>query len=157
MMKYVFVLVLLGLGGVASVLGANIVYRWTHNMTDSPRIMPGERAFPMAPGSIPRGGELTLPREERDAAALRRNPVAATPASSSSIREASAGVSPRAATSTSSDQPPPGLISGRSGSAARIVSRLRSSSAVHSATCACGPRSTASAARRATETVPVVL
>ena len=81
MMKYVFVLVLLGLGGVASILGGNIVYRWTHNMTESPRIVPGERAFPMAAGSIPRGGELTLPKEERDAAALRRNPMAATPAS----------------------------------------------------------------------------
>ena len=81
MMKYVFVLVLLLLGGVASVLGANVVYRWTHNMSDSPRIMPGERAFSMAPGSVPRGGELRLSKEQREAAAARRNPIAATPAS----------------------------------------------------------------------------
>ncbi len=81
MMKYVFVLVLLLLGGVASVLGANVVYRWTHNMTESPRIVTGERAFTMAPGSVPRGGEVTLPKEEREAAGARRNPVVPTPAS----------------------------------------------------------------------------
>jgi mono/diheme cytochrome c family protein len=81
MMKYVFVLVLLIVGGVASVLGANVAYRWFHNMTESPRIMPGERAFVMPPGSVPRGGEVTLPKEEREAAAARRNPIAASPAS----------------------------------------------------------------------------
>ena len=81
MMKYVFVLVLLLLGGVASVLGMNVGYRWFHNMTESPRIMPGERAFSMPPGSVPRGGELRIPKEEREAAAQRRNPIAATPAS----------------------------------------------------------------------------
>jgi mono/diheme cytochrome c family protein len=80
-MKYVFVLVLLLVGGVAGVLGLNVGYRWFHNMTESPRIMPGERAFSMPPGSVPRGGELRLPKEEREAAALRRNPIAATPAS----------------------------------------------------------------------------
>ena len=80
-MKYVFVLVLLMLGGVAGVLGLNVVYRWFHNMTESPRIMPGERAFSMPTGSVPRGGELRLPKEEREAAALRRNPIPATPAS----------------------------------------------------------------------------
>ena len=80
-MKYVFVLVLLLLGGVASVLGLNVGYRWFHNMTESPRIMPFERAFRMPPGSVPRGGELRLPKEEREAAALRRNPVPATPVS----------------------------------------------------------------------------
>jgi mono/diheme cytochrome c family protein len=80
-MKYVFVLVLLMLGGVASVLGLNVGYRWFHNMTESPRIMPFERAFSMPPGSVPRGGELQLPKEEREAAALRRNPIPATPTS----------------------------------------------------------------------------
>ena len=35
----------------------------------------------MSPGSVPRGGELRLPKEEREAAALRRNPIPATPAS----------------------------------------------------------------------------
>jgi mono/diheme cytochrome c family protein len=80
-MKYVFVLVLLLVGGVASVLGLNVGYRWFHNMTESPRIMPGERAFSMPPGSLPRGGELRLPKEEREVAALRRNPIPVTPAS----------------------------------------------------------------------------
>ena len=80
-MKYVFVLVLLMLGGVAGVLGLNVGYRWFHNMTESPRIMPGERAFSMPTGSVPRGGELRLPKEEREVAALRRNPIPATPAS----------------------------------------------------------------------------
>jgi mono/diheme cytochrome c family protein len=80
-MKYVFVLVLLMLGGVASVLGLNVGYRWFHNMTESPRIMPFERAFSIPPGSVPRGGELQLPKEEREAAALRRNPIPATPTS----------------------------------------------------------------------------
>ena len=81
MMKYVFVLILLAVGGVAGVLGLNVGYRWYHNMTDSPRIMPGERQFTMPPGSVPRGGELRLPKEEREAAAARKNPIAATPAS----------------------------------------------------------------------------
>jgi mono/diheme cytochrome c family protein len=81
MMKYVFVLVLLLVGGVAGVLGLNVGYRWFHNMTESPRIMPGERAFSMPAGSVPRGGELRLPKEEREAAALRRNPIPATPVS----------------------------------------------------------------------------
>ena len=80
-MKYVFVLVLLMLGGVAGVLGLNVGYRWFHNMTESPRIMPGERAFSMPSGSVPLGGELRLPKEERETAALRRNPIPATPAS----------------------------------------------------------------------------
>ena len=80
-MKYVFVLVLLVVGGVASVLGLNVGYRWFHNMTESARIMPGERAFSMPPGSVPRGGELRLPKEERETAALRRNPIPATAAS----------------------------------------------------------------------------
>ena len=82
MMKWVFLLTLLVLGAAAAVLGSNVVYRWTHNMTESPRIMPGERAFAMAPGSVPRdGGELYYPKEAREAAAARRNPVAATPES----------------------------------------------------------------------------
>ena len=49
-------------------------------MTATQRVMPGERDFSMPPGSLPRsGGELiTRPSEERDAAATRRNPVAAS-------------------------------------------------------------------------------
>ena len=81
MMKYVFLLVLLALGGAAGLLGSIVVYRWTHNMAESPRIMPGERAFAMAPGSVARGGELYYPKEAREAASARANPIPRTPAS----------------------------------------------------------------------------
>ncbi|HUG36603.1 MAG TPA: cytochrome c, partial [Candidatus Limnocylindrales bacterium] len=80
MMKFVFLLVLLVLGGAGGLLGMNVATRWVDNMTQTPRVMPGERIFAMPSGSIPRrGGELTYPKEEREAAAARKNPVAATP------------------------------------------------------------------------------
>jgi len=82
MMKYVFVLVLLVLGGAAGALGSNVVYRWTHNMFQTQRLMPGKAVFSMAPGSVARtGSELYYPKEAREAAAARKNPVAATPES----------------------------------------------------------------------------
>ncbi len=60
-------------------MGGVAVTRWTNNMTATARIVPGERVFPMPAGILPRtGGELTLPREERDVAAKRPNPVKAT-------------------------------------------------------------------------------
>lgn len=78
-MKYVFALVLLVVGVVAAVQGGILVMRWNDNMTQTPRVMPGERAFAMPVGSVPRaGGELYYPKEEREAAALRKNPVPAT-------------------------------------------------------------------------------
>src|SRR4029079_10190454 len=80
-MKYVFVLVLLLVGGVASVLGLNVGYRWFHNMTESARIMPGERAVSIPPGRVPRRGELRVVQGERGAPARRRTPTPATPAS----------------------------------------------------------------------------
>lgn len=82
MMKYVFVLVLLGVGAAAGVQGLAIVYRWNHDMIQTQRVMPGEMNFAMAPGSLPRSGsQLYYSKEQRDAAALRRNPIPATPAS----------------------------------------------------------------------------
>lgn len=79
MMKYVFVLVLLAVGAAAGAQGLAIVYRWNHDMIQSPRIMPGEMNFAMAPGSLPRsGGQLHYSKEQREAAALRKNPVPAT-------------------------------------------------------------------------------
>jgi len=82
MMKYVFALGLLVVAAAAAVQGAVVVMRWRDNMTQTPRVMPGERAFAMPLGSVPRtGGELYYPREEREAAAARKNPVPATPAS----------------------------------------------------------------------------
>jgi mono/diheme cytochrome c family protein len=85
MMKYVFVLVLLLVGGVAGVQGLAIVYRWTHDMIQTQGVRPGEMNFAMAPGSLPRsGGQLYYSKEQREAAALRKNPV---PASAESIRK----------------------------------------------------------------------
>ena len=82
MMKYVFLLVLLVVGASAGLMGLNIGLRWLDNMTATPKVLPGERVFAMPTGSIPRrGGELSYPKEEREAAALRKNPVAASPES----------------------------------------------------------------------------
>ena len=82
MMKWVFVLTLLVFGGVSGVLGSNLVVRWTNNMSQTQRVTPQERVFAMPPGSVPReAGELVIPKEEREVAAARRNPVAATPES----------------------------------------------------------------------------
>ena len=64
MMKYVFVLVLLIVGGVAGVQGTAIVYRWTHDMIVTQGVRPGEMNFAMAPGSLPRtGGQLYYSKE----------------------------------------------------------------------------------------------
>ena len=82
MMKYVFVLALLMVGGAASVQGILLVYRWNHNMTVTQRIMPGEMSFAMAPGSLPReGGQLYYSKEQREAASARKNPVPSSPES----------------------------------------------------------------------------
>ena len=82
MMKYVFVLVLLVIGGVGGVLGLNVVYRWTHNMSTSQRVTPGEMVFSMPSGAVARtGSELVYAKEAREAAAARRNPVPSTPES----------------------------------------------------------------------------
>ncbi len=82
MMKYVFVLVLLVVGGAGGALGLNVVYRWTHNMFTTQRVMPGEAVFSMPPGGVARSGsELAYAKEAREAAAARKNPVPATPAS----------------------------------------------------------------------------
>lgn len=79
MMKYVFVLVLLAVGAVAGAQGLIIVYRWTHDMINTQRVMPGEMSFAMAPGSLPRtGSQLYYAKDQREAAALRKNPVPAT-------------------------------------------------------------------------------
>ena len=85
MMKYVFVLVLLLVGGAAGVQGLAMVYRWTHDMIETQGVKPGEMNFAMAPGSLPRtGGQLYYSKEQREAAALRKNPV---PASAESLRK----------------------------------------------------------------------
>src|SRR5262249_60192220 len=75
MMKYVFMLMLLVVGAAAAAWGGAIVYRWNHNMTETARIVPGERIFTVPPGVIPRGGDLIIPKEQRDVAAKQPNPV----------------------------------------------------------------------------------
>ena len=81
-MKYLFGLVLLMILAAGGVMGGAIVVRWTDNMTATVRVGPGERVLPMPAGILPRtGGELTPPREERDAGAKRPNPVKTTPES----------------------------------------------------------------------------
>ena len=44
-MKYVFILMLLVVGAAAGAWGAAIVVRWNDNMTQTARIVPGERAW----------------------------------------------------------------------------------------------------------------
>ncbi len=81
-MKWVFVLVVLIILSAGLVLGGVIVTRWRDNMTQTVKIVPGEQIFAMPTGTVPRsGGELWLPREEREAAAKRPNPLRATPES----------------------------------------------------------------------------
>jgi mono/diheme cytochrome c family protein len=79
--KYVFMLVLLVIAACGALMVGVIGYRWMHNMTETPRVMPGERLFPMPAGMVPRGGELLVPREQRDLAAKRPNPIKPTAAS----------------------------------------------------------------------------
>lgn len=80
-MKYVFLLVLLIVAACGALMLAVVGYRWVHNMSETARVLPGERVFPMPAGVVPRGGELIPPREQRDLAAKRPNPVKMTAAS----------------------------------------------------------------------------
>jgi mono/diheme cytochrome c family protein len=73
--KYVFILVLLIMAAAGGLMGGVAAYRWLNNMAQTARIVPGERIFIMPTGVVPRGGELVLSREQRDAAARRPNPV----------------------------------------------------------------------------------
>src|SRR5262249_4301492 len=80
-MKYVFIVVLLIVASAGGLMGLVVVYRWSNNMTYTPRIMPGERIFVMPAGVMPRGGALIIPKEQRDVAARQPNPVRPTPES----------------------------------------------------------------------------
>ena len=77
-MKYVFILVLLIIASAGGLLGAIVVLRWSNNMTQTVRIVPGERVFAMPVGLVPRGGTLIIPKEKRDVAAKLPNPVKAS-------------------------------------------------------------------------------
>ena len=80
-MKYVFILVLLIIASAGAVLGGVVAFRWVHNMTQTARIVPGERNFPMPSGVIPRGAVAIIPKDQRDVAAREPNPVKLTEAS----------------------------------------------------------------------------
>jgi mono/diheme cytochrome c family protein len=71
-------LVLAVLAAAAGLMGAVVAYRFVNNMTQTSRIQPGERVFAMPAGVVPRGGELLVPREQRDVAAKVPNPVKPT-------------------------------------------------------------------------------
>jgi len=79
--KYVFILCLLIVAAAGGLMGAAVVVRWNDNMTQTPRIVPGERVFRMPAGVVPRGGELIIPKEQRDVAAKAPNPVRMSEAS----------------------------------------------------------------------------
>jgi len=85
--KYVFILCLLIVAAAGGLMGAAVVVRWNDNMTQTPRIVPGERVFRMPAGVVPRGGELIVPREQRDVAAKAPNPVRMSEASLAIGRE----------------------------------------------------------------------
>ncbi len=86
-MKYVFILCLLIVAAAGGLMGAAVVVRWNDNMTQTPRIVPGERVFRMPAGVVPRGGELIVPKEQRDVAAKAPNPVKMSDASVAIGRE----------------------------------------------------------------------
>jgi mono/diheme cytochrome c family protein len=67
--------------GSGGLLGTAAVYRWNDNMTQTARILPGERVFPMPPGVVARGRERILPKEQRDLAATQPNPIKTSEAS----------------------------------------------------------------------------
>ena len=86
-MKYVFLLVLAVVGAAAAMMGGVVALRWINNMTQTPRIVTGERVFAMPAGVVARGGTLILPREQREQAAKIPNPVKATPDSVATGKE----------------------------------------------------------------------
>lgn len=74
-MKYAFILVLAIVAGSAGLMGAVVAHRFMNNMTQSARIMPGERNFPMPAGVVARGKEAVIPKEQREIAMKVPNPV----------------------------------------------------------------------------------
>jgi mono/diheme cytochrome c family protein len=75
MMKYVFILVLAIVAASAGLMGAVVVYRFVNNMSQTARIVPGERNFPMPARVVARGKEAVIPKEQREIATKMPNPV----------------------------------------------------------------------------------
>ena len=86
-MKYVFVLTLLVVAAAGGMMGTAVVIRWNDNMTETPKIVPGERVFKMPQGVVPRGGDLVIRKEQREIAAKQPNPIKASEASVTIGRE----------------------------------------------------------------------
>ena len=80
-MKYVFILVLLIVASAGALLAGVIGYRWLNNMTQTAKIVPGERVFAMPSGVVPRGTRPIIPKEQRDVAAKEPNPIKPTESS----------------------------------------------------------------------------
>jgi mono/diheme cytochrome c family protein len=79
--KYLFGFALLLVVGAGGLMGFAIVTRFVNNMTQTPRIVTGERVFTLPAGVVARGGQPTIPREARDLAARLPNPTRVTPES----------------------------------------------------------------------------
>jgi mono/diheme cytochrome c family protein len=74
-MKWVFLLCLLVVGGVAGAMGALVAYRWGTSMQNDVKVMPGLTTMAQPAGTVPReGAELVVARETYLA---RKNPVPA--------------------------------------------------------------------------------
>ena len=80
-MKYVFILVLLIIASAGALLVSVIGYRWLNNMTQTAKLVPGERVFAMPSGVVPRGTRPLNPKEQRDVAAKQPNPITASDSS----------------------------------------------------------------------------
>jgi mono/diheme cytochrome c family protein len=79
--KYLFILVLLIVASAGALLAGVVGYRWLNNMTQTARIVPGERVFSMPSGVVPRGGSMIIPKEQRELATKQPNPVKPTESS----------------------------------------------------------------------------
>ena len=80
-MKYVFLLVLLIVASAGALLAGVIGYRWLNNMTQTAKLVPGERVFSMPSGVVARGTTPIIPKEQREVAARLPNPIKATESS----------------------------------------------------------------------------
>jgi len=79
--KYVFLLVLLIVASAGALLAGVIGYRWLNNMTQTAKLVPGERVFSMPSGVVARGTTPIIPKEQREVAARLPNPIKATESS----------------------------------------------------------------------------
>jgi mono/diheme cytochrome c family protein len=79
--KYLFLLVLLIIASAGALLAGVIGYRWLNNMTQTVKLVPGERVFSMPSGVVARGTTPIIPKEQRDVAARLPNPTKATESS----------------------------------------------------------------------------